>query len=138
MATDTVPAAPGPATPDDPSANGTAQGAGGWLANALAPVDPARPAFNLVPTTGGESEAGLGDSLDGVLDRSAPGVSSASFRDATNGAGAGNDPAGTRHKRSIWKEMWLAAATRWAKGGGTANKRLDLAKARAQANAYQV
>jgi hypothetical protein len=142
MATDTVPAAPGPATPNDPSADGStslpgapATPVGGWLANALAPVDPARPAFNLTPTTGeGDPAAGA----DGLLDRSAPGVSSASFRGAADNASSGSDPAGKNHKRSVWKEWWLAAATRWAKGGGTANKRLDLAKARAQSQAHQV
>ena len=142
MATDTVPAVPGPATPDNPSASdgtslpgSSATPVGGWLANALAPVDPARPAFNLTPTTGDSDPA---PGVDGLLDRSAPGVSSASFRGAADSASGAGDPAGKNHKRSVWKEMWLAAATRWAKGGGTANKRLDLAKARAQSQAHQV
>jgi hypothetical protein len=146
MATDTVPAAPGPATPNDPPAagntnpaSGSARPAGGWLANALAPVDPARPTFSLNPTTDDTAPAdGPAGQLDGLVDRSAPGVSSASFRGAADSASSGGDPAGKNHKRSIWKEMWLAAATRWAKGGGTANKRLDLAKARAQSQAHQV
>jgi hypothetical protein len=131
MATNTVPAAvPGP--PDPPgeaAANG--QDAKGFLAAMVAPVEPARPTFELVPTPGTGDASGTGD---GALDRSAPGATSASFRDAIEEASKGSDPAGADHKRSIWKEMWLAAAKRWAKGGGTANKRLDLQKAKAQAN----
>lgn len=135
MATDTVPAAvPGP--PDPPSnADTTTLGARGLLASMVAPVEPARPTFTISPTLGDTQPTPDGD---GILDRSTPGQSSASFRDTTDQAAKSNDPAGSRHKRSIWKEMWLAAATRWAKGGGTANKRLDLQKAKAQANAYQV
>ncbi|MER6092433.1 hypothetical protein [Streptomyces bluensis] len=131
MATDTVPAAvPGP--PDPPGQAATSnQPARGFLASMMAPVEPARPTFDLAPTANSGQPAA---DPDGALDRSAPGVSSASFRDTTEQASKGSDPAGTRHKRSIWKEVWLAAATRWAKGGGAANKRLDLAKARAQAH----
>lgn len=135
MATDTVPAAPH----NEPPASAPAQATDSRIARALAPVQPARPAFSLDPTTAEPAPAAsLGAALDGILDRSQPGVSSASFRDAAEGASRASDPAGKNHKRSIWKELWLAAATRWAKGGGTANKRLDLEKARAQSQAYQV
>ncbi|WP_328545481.1 hypothetical protein [Streptomyces europaeiscabiei] len=131
MATDTVPAAvPGPPDPPGRAATGEQPGRG-FLASMVAAVEPARPTtFDLNPTTGGAPAA----DPDGVLDRSAPGVSSASFRGTAEEAAKGNDPAGARHKKSVWKEMLLAAATRWAKGGGTANKRLDLRKAKAQAH----
>lgn len=138
MATNAVPAvAPGP--PDPPAQAPTGDTAGqpskGFLAAMVAPVEPARPTLDPVPT-GAAGETAPGP--DGVLDRSAPGVSSASFRGAAEDAAKTNDPTGTRAKKSIWKEFWLAAATRWAKGGGATNKRLDLAKARAQAKAHQV
>lgn len=135
MATDTVPAAaPGPSDP--PDADTAAGPAGrGFLASMVAPVEPARPTFSLNPTTSLQPD---GPGPDAPLDRSAPGVSSASFRDTTDEAARGSDPAGARHKRSVWKEWWLAAATRWAKGGGTTNKRLDVEKAKAQAQAHQV
>lgn len=131
MATDTAPTAvPGPPDPPGNTAT-TGQDPKSFLASVVAPVDPARPTFNLNPTTGDNSHPATDN---GALDRSAPGVTSDTFRDTTEKANKNNDAAGTRHKRSIWKEMWLAAATRWAKGGGTANKRLDLKKAKAQAH----
>ncbi|MEU5660093.1 hypothetical protein ABZ802_31420 [Streptomyces sp. NPDC047737] len=96
----------------------------------LAPVELARPTFDLTPPTTSPAEAAAGDALD----RSAPGVSSASFRDAEQAAT--KDPTGAKQKAqgSIWKAWWLAGAQRWAKGGGTANKRVDLRKAKAQAH----
>lgn len=134
MATDTVPAAvPGPSEPNRP-ATANDQPATGFLAAMLAPVEPARPTratFNIDPETTHNDTSG---DPDGILDRSTPGVSSDNFRDATDKASKNNDPSGSGSKASVWKEWWLAAAKRWAKGGGTANKRLDLAKARAQAN----
>ncbi|CQR59282.1 hypothetical protein [Streptomyces leeuwenhoekii] len=131
MATDTVPAAvPGPPDPPGHTA-GTNQESKGFLAAMMAPVEPARPTFDLARAAGDATQAA---SPDGPVDRSAPGVSSASFRDTAEQATKGADPAGARHKRSVWKEILLAAATRLAKGGGAANKRLDLAKARAQAH----
>ncbi|MFE1451991.1 hypothetical protein [Streptomyces olivaceoviridis] len=135
MATDTVPAAvPGPPEPPDTAASDTTPGRG-FLASMVAAVEPARPTFQITPTTG---SASTDSDPDGTLDRSAPGISSASFRNTAEQASRNSDPAGTKAKRSVWKEMLLAAATRWAKGGGTANKRLDLAKAQAQARAHQV
>lgn len=138
MATNTVPAAaPGPPDPpaQAPTGDTTGQPSKGFLAAMVAPVEPARPTLDPAPA-GGVGETAPGP--DGVLDRSAPGVSSASFRGAAEEAVKANDPTGARAKKSIWKEFWLAAATRWAKGGGVTNKRLDLAKARAQAKAHQV
>ncbi|MFG2970807.1 hypothetical protein ACGFZS_46815 [Streptomyces sp. NPDC048288] len=136
MATDTVPAAtPGP--PDPPNTPATTAATGqtpskGFLASMVSAVEPARATFDIVPTTGTDTPAGA----DGVLDRSAPGVSSASYRDADQATA--NDPDGRQRKAqgSIWKAWWLAGAQRWAKGGGTANKRLDLRKAKA--NSHQV
>ncbi|MEU5322990.1 hypothetical protein AB0G67_40500 [Streptomyces sp. NPDC021056] len=146
MATDTVPAAvPGPPeTPPTTAANAAPNAATntpaptGFWAAMTTPVEPARPTpapFDLTPTDG---TSGHPATADGALDRSTPGVSSASFRDATDQATRDNDPAGARNKRSVWKELWLAAATRWAKGGGTANKRLELERAKAQARSHQV
>lgn len=132
MASDTAPAAaPGPADPPT-TTNPAPIPDRGFLASLVAPIEPARPTtFSIDPTNidGPQTAA-----ADGVVDRSAPGVSSSSFRDATQDAARTSDPSGTRAKRSVWKELMLAAATRWAKGGGTANKRLDLQKAKAQAN----
>lgn len=135
MATDTVPAAvPGPpdpppntaATPADPQT-----ATKGFLASMVTPVEPARATFDLTPTTSSDTHQDAGD---GVLDRSAPGKSSASFHDTEQAAT--NDPTGQKRKAqgSIWKAWLLAGAQRWAKGGGTANKRLDVKKAQAQAN----
>lgn len=144
MATDTVsPAVPGPPDPPaTPAASGgpmTGTGAGstpGWLAA----IEPAR------PTTGPSAARPAGDDpvgktdgtvdADGALDRSAPGASSATYRTADDVVGKGSDGAGMKYKRSVIKEFGLAMAQRWAKGGGTANKRLEMRKAQAQA--YQV
>ncbi|MFF1444130.1 hypothetical protein [Streptomyces sp. NPDC058295] len=134
MATDTVPAAvPMPPEPPNgtPAATHHNNPAKGFLASMVAPVEPARPTtFDLAPipdTTGT-------DTGDQVVDRSTPGMSSASFRDAQDAAQ--NDPSGEKRKGqgSIWKAWLLAGAQRWAKGGGTANKRLDMRKARAQSH----
>ncbi|MFF7527350.1 hypothetical protein [Streptomyces pseudovenezuelae] len=135
MATDTVPAAvPMPPEPPNGTPANTANDAPsrGFLASMVAAVDPARPAtFDLPPTTASAPQTGA---ADGVLDRSTPGLSSASFRDAQDTAT--KDPSGEKRKAqgSVWKAWWLAGAQRWAKGGGTANKRLDVQKAKAQAN----
>ncbi|MGW1814125.1 hypothetical protein ACWCQM_11265 [Streptomyces sp. NPDC002125] len=130
MATDTVPAAaPGP---PEPAAGTTANNepAKGFLAAMLAPVEPARPTFDLSPTTNSNTT----DGPDEALDRSAPGLSSASFRDAENSAAKDATGAKQKAQGSVWKAWWLAGATRWAKGGGTANKRVDMQKAKAQAH----
>ena len=131
MAADTAPAAvPGQPNPPGPAATGEQPGRG-FLASVVAAVEPARPTFDLNPTPGNSQPA---TDPDGVLDRSTPGLSSASFPRAATDPARTTDAAGARHKKSVWKELWLAAATRWAKGGGTANKRLDLKKAKAQAH----
>lgn len=137
MATDTAP--PVPAGPPDPSAVPAAgaalapAGDTGIMAALMAAVEPARP----VTATGagarpdGDDPAAKADS-DAVVDRSSPGVTSESFNareDLT-----GSDAAGARYKEGVFKTLIRAGATRWAKGGGTANKRLDLQKARAGAH----
>ncbi|MEU0022630.1 hypothetical protein ABZ173_33825 [Streptomyces rochei] len=138
MATDTAP--PVPAGPPDPPAAPAASPAPapgadtGIMAALMAAVEPARP---VTATAGarpdGDDPAAKADA-DGVVDRSSPGVTSESFKAPEDLTGAGSDAAGTRHKEGVFKTLIRAGATRWAKGGGTANKRLDLAKARASAH----
>ncbi|MEW1639292.1 hypothetical protein AB0469_35220 [Streptomyces sp. NPDC093801] len=105
------------------------------MAALMAAVEPARP----VTATGagarpdGDDPAAKAHS-DGVVDRSSPGVTSESFKAPEDLTGAGSDAAGARHKEGVFKTLIRAGATRWAKGGGTANKRLDLEKARASAH----
>ncbi|GAA2264647.1 hypothetical protein GCM10010232_65990 [Streptomyces amakusaensis] len=139
MATDTAPPVPaGPPDPPAPAAVATAPvpaGDTGIMAALMAAVEPARP----VAGTGagarpdGDDPAAKADP-GGVVDRSSPGVTSAGFKAPEDLAGAGSDAAGTRYKEGVIKTLIRAGATRWAKGGGTANKRLDLEKARAGAH----
>ncbi|WP_234312824.1 hypothetical protein [Streptomyces sp. NRRL F-5065] len=104
------------------------------MAALMAAVEPARP----VAVTGagarpdGDDPAAKADS-GGVVDRSSPGVTSDAFKAPEDLTGAG-DAAGARHKEGVFKTLIRAGATRWAKGGGTANKRLDLEKARASSH----
>ncbi|MFB8442728.1 hypothetical protein ACFC7A_27125 [Streptomyces niveus] len=139
MATDTAP--PVPAGPPDPPAAPAASTAPapaadtGIMAALMAAVEPARP----VTATGagarpdGDDPAAKADP-DGVVDRSSPGVTSESFKAPEDLTGGGSDAAGARHKEGVFKTLVRAGATRWAKGGGTANKQLDLEKARASAH----
>ncbi|MEU3330202.1 hypothetical protein ABZ709_32480 [Streptomyces albus] len=138
MAVDTVPPVPeGPPDPPTPPAASTDPAApadSGIMAALLAAVEPARP----VAATGagarpaGDDPAAKAD--PDVVDRSSPGLTSASFKAPQDLAGSDSDAAGTRYKEGVIKSLIRAGATRWAKGGGTANKRLDLAKARAAAH----
>ncbi|MEU2462357.1 hypothetical protein ABZ604_32850 [Streptomyces sp. NPDC012473] len=138
MATDTAP--PAPAGPPDPPAAPAAStapaptGDTGIMAALMAAVEPARP---VTATAGarpeGDDPAAKADP-DGVVDRSSPGVTSEQFKAPEDLTGAGSDAAGARHKEGVFKTLIRAGATRWAKGGGTANKRLDLEKARAGAH----
>ncbi len=138
MATDTVPPAPAgpPDPPTSPAASTAPAPAGdtGIMAALMAAVEPARP----VTTTGagarpdGDDPAAKADP-DGVVDRSTPGVTSEQFKAPQDLNGAG-DAAGAQHKEGVFKTLIRAGATRWAKGGGATNKRLDLAKARAGAH----
>ncbi|WP_232788866.1 hypothetical protein [Streptomyces odonnellii] len=105
------------------------------MAALMAAVEPARP---VTATGAGARPAGNDPAAkadpDGVVDRSSPGVTSESFKAPEDLTGAGSDAAGTRYKEGVVKTLIRAGATRWAKGGGTANKRLDLEKARASAH----
>ncbi|WP_244967311.1 hypothetical protein [Streptomyces cacaoi] len=105
----------------------------GWLAA----IEPARPTVDpAAARPDGDDPDGKVDGIvdaDGALDRSAPGASSAGYRTSDEVTGKNSDAAGVKHKRSVVKEFGLAMAQRWAKGGGTTNKRLDLKKAQAMA-----
>ncbi|MFF3019725.1 hypothetical protein [Streptomyces sp. NPDC057939] len=138
MATDTAPPVPvGPPEPPAAPAASTAPAPAadtGIMAALMAAVEPARP---VTATAGarpdGDDPAAKADA-DGVVDRSSPGVTSEQFKAPEDLTGAGSDAAGARHKEGVFKTLIRAGATRWAKGGGTANKRLDLEKARAGAH----
>ncbi|WP_239481917.1 hypothetical protein [Streptomyces sp. CS014] len=105
------------------------------MAALMAAVEPARPiaVSGAAARPEGDDPAGKVDA-DGVVDRSSPGVTSESFKPPEGLAGDGSDAAGARRKEGVFKTLIRAAATRWAKGGGAANKRLDLEKARAGAH----
>ncbi|WP_448333471.1 hypothetical protein [Streptomyces sp. DSM 41534] len=93
----------------------------------FAAVDPARPApdFDLAPTTTAAAD-------DGAQVVSGNGSSDAYHGDES-ASGDGNGKSGNSiQKHGIWRAWLLAGATRWGKGGGAVNKRLDLAKTRAQ------
>ncbi|MGW5816486.1 hypothetical protein [Streptomyces noursei] len=139
MATDTAP--PVPEGPPDPPASPAAStapaatGDTGIMAALMAAVEPARP----VTATGDSARPADDDPAakadpDGVVDRSSPGVTSATIKAPEDLTGPGSDAAGTRYKEGVIKTLIRAGATRWAKGGGTANKRLDLEKTRASAH----
>ncbi|WP_030756593.1 hypothetical protein [Streptomyces sp. NRRL F-5135] len=124
MATDTVPAAvPGP---DDPPAGASSSPQSGLLASMLAPVDPARPAFDLAAPTASEATAGgPAPSTSDASSAAYHGDNETATKDGTAGR--------TIEKKGIWRAWLLAGAARWGKGGGAQNKRLDLAKTKAQA-----
>lgn len=140
MATDTAPPLPA-GSPDPPAPAAATSGpapAGdtGIMAALMAAVEPARPVT--APGAGarpeGDDPAAKADP-DGAVDRSSPGYTSA-VKAPEDLVGADSDAAGARHKEGVIKTLLRAGATRWAKGGGAANKRLDVAKA--QAAAHQV
>ncbi|MFJ2875461.1 MULTISPECIES: hypothetical protein [unclassified Streptomyces] len=105
------------------------------MAALMAAVEPARPvtAAGAGARPPGDDPAAKADP-DGVVDRSSPGVTSEHFKAPEDLTGAGSDAAGTRYKEGVIKTLMRAGAARWAKGGGTANKRLDLEKVRAGAH----
>lgn len=123
MATDAInPAVPGPSDPSD--ANAPRRPAGGLIASLLAPVAPARPTFDLTTPTGAE----------GATDAAVTGVSSAAFHGTDEAAQQDSKTAATNaQKKGIWRAWMLAGAARWGRGGGTQNKRLDMKRAKAQA-----
>ncbi|MGS2592141.1 hypothetical protein [Streptomyces hebeiensis] len=125
MATDTIPAAV-PAPEDPPNPNMPSSPQPGLLASMLAPVDPARPAFDLSAPTAGTT--GGDASTPSTSDASSAAYHGDSEATANDGTGAR-----TIEKKGIWRAWLLAGAARWGKGGGAHNKRLDLAKAKAQA-----
>ena len=143
MASDTAPAAPGPAPSDGPHTAGApnapgapARPAGGWLASALQPVDPARPTFDLTPTTalpGSPNDPGQGGTGPSLTS----GTSSAAYHDGTPGtagaAGDGKTSTNSSQERGIVRAWLLAGAERWRKGADARNKALDIQKAKATA-----
>ncbi|MFF7631454.1 hypothetical protein [Streptomyces cyaneofuscatus] len=156
MSANTVPAAvPGPIGPTPPvpahapataptatPAPAAAGSGAGLLASLMTPVQPARTAFSLTPATApqGASQGAVqttAQATPGGTAVPAVGVSSAAFHDDTttpNGKTASTTESTTgKAKQGMIRALVLAAATRWAKGGGTANKRLDTQKAAAQA-----
>lgn len=123
MASDAInPAVPGPADP--PDANAPGRPAGGLIASVLAPVAVARPTFDLTAPAG----------ADGATDTAVTGVSSAAFHGTEEATRQDSKTAAnSAQKKGIWRAWMLAGAARWGKGGGTQNKRLDMKKAKAQA-----
>jgi hypothetical protein len=134
MSTDAIPAG-GAAESGAPTASPAIPAAApagqepGVLSSMFIPVQPARPAaFSLDPQAPATDIPGTG------TDASAVGASSSSYHQDDAAPDNGKSSAGAREQKSVVRAWMLAAATRWAKGGGTQNKRLDLAKAKAQAN----
>ncbi|MFF2411876.1 hypothetical protein [Streptomyces sp. NPDC058092] len=134
MSASTVPAA----VPEPNNNPGTTTGttpqntpSPGLFASMVAPVEPARPTFDLTPATVGQADTGGGTGLP------TEGVSSASFNNENStpkGASSdAKDTGSSKQQTGIWRAWLVAGATRWGRGGGTANKRLDMRKARAQA-----
>jgi hypothetical protein len=127
MASDTVPAAvPGPGDPAGTTPTSNPAPAPRGLAGLLSAVDPARPTgFNLNPTAGVEETA-------------VNGASSAEFHtadtDTNTTTGKGNGGKGGRQERSVMRAWLLAGAERWKQGGAARVKRLEMQKARHQAN----
>lgn len=125
MATDTaLPIVPDPSAapaPPDAGLPGGPMRERGVIASMLAPVAPARPTADTAatPSAGDSAGTALGSSADYHGAAPAPQV-----RSSASGA----------EKTGIARAFLLAAANRWAKGGGTANRKLELDKARVQAN----
>ncbi|WP_331746867.1 hypothetical protein [Streptomyces sp. NBC_00842] len=133
MSADAVPAAaPGP---NDPAGTTPAPGPiTGLLASMVAPVEPARPTFNLAPATAATPDQ---TAPQGGMNPAPGNVSSASFHDEEGTVGdtknSANNSGSGKAQTGIWRAWLIAGATRWGRGGGTANKRLDMKKAKAQA-----
>lgn len=139
MASDTVPAAA--SSPDDPPQTAPRPN---WLASALAPVDPARPelnpaGFHINPALAGDDPMARYNAEWLAEATGATGVSSADYHHSTadnqnTQNGSAQNRAGNSQERSVIRAWLLAGAERWRKGGDARNKRLDVEKARAQAN----
>lgn len=129
MASDTVPAAsdtpPQPAGPTTADAPGGQSGALSWLASAIAPIDPARPAFDLQPTTDTTSPDG------------SPAASSGTFHDSTDQPATTGKATTSSPKEGVARTWLRAAAERWRRGADIHVKRLEMLKAKAQAAQYK-
>ncbi|MFD5899150.1 hypothetical protein [Streptomyces sp. NPDC060366] len=126
MSTNAIPApSTGPANP--PNQNLPGEPATGVLAGLLTPVDPARATFDLNPTAPATGPAGAADPAV------AHGSSDTFHGDSNSTQNDDKKGAKSAQEKSIWRAWLLAGASRWAKGGGVENKRLELKKARASA-----
>lgn len=132
MASDTVPASSGaPEPPAHAPTNGIPQPAaagGGWLAGALAAVDPARPTFDLTPQTAADGQHS-GASMLGS------GGSSADFHDGGTPAADGgtNSTSAGGQDKGVLRAFAHAAIERWRQGGQARLKALDIQKEKAKA-----
>lgn len=125
MAADTVPAAV-PDPTDPPAATPVNQAPQGAITSMFAAIDPARqdPDFDLAPAA---------SAADGTTQVTSGNGSSDAYHGDEADHGNGNSGGGKSiQKQGIWRAWLLAGATRWGKGGGATNKRLDLAKVKAQ------
>ena len=125
MAADTVPAAV-PDPTDPPAAAPINQAPQGAITSLFAAVDPARtvPDFDLAPNAA---------AVDGATQVTSGNGSSDAYHGDEADHDSGNSGGGKSiQKQGIWRAWLLAGATRWGKGGGAVNKRLDLAKVKAQ------
>lgn len=119
---DTMPA-PAP-DPNDPTQTTPASTPGtGFFSTMLTPVGPARPA----PAGPDLATTGTAEvPVDGTTSAIYHGTSDADEKNSSNSTS-------TAQKKGIMRAWLIAGATRWGKGGGTQNKRLDMKKARASA-----
>ncbi|KIF66302.1 hypothetical protein HY68_37010 [Streptomyces sp. AcH 505] len=110
--------------PNDPTPNTPATTpSAGLFSTMLTPIGPARPA----PT-------GPDLTTTGTPEAPVDGTSSATYHGTTDADDkTGSSNSSTTEKKGIIRAWFLAGATRWAKGGGTQNKRLDMRKAKASA-----
>lgn len=129
MASDAIPAAASSPenTPRTTTGNSPAQG---LLASALAPVEPARPSFSLNPQP---SLDATGTATETAVDGASSDAYHGDNTPDSNGSKTTNSTGSTAQK-GVMRAWLLAGAARWARGGGTQNKRMDVEKARAQAN----
>lgn len=130
MASDTAPAS----TTTSETGPGTApetSGPFGWLASAIAPVEPARPDFDLPPANG------TTPAPEGTTDDKT-GASSTHYRDLdttnTNTNTSKGDGRSSTQQQGVVRAWLLAGAERWRKGADARNKALDVRKAKAQAH----
>lgn len=138
MSSDAIPAvaagtpSPAPTTADSTSAN-TADPSPrlSGLASLMVPVEPVRAGdFDLAPNADGAPADPATTPNGGDADKADHGSSTTYKND--DSSGNGKDGAnGSGQPKSVFKAWMLAGAQRWAKGGGTANKRFEVAKARA-------